>query len=345
MGQMDFKGVAQISVKAASVISDAMVRAAQYAILENKHRDDLIVQSPEYQALFYDPQNLYGPNVSVFLERLRRDPKGLPNLHTIVSDAIERFGLDKEKQQTKALLAAAQLGEIDNDSPFHGNPHYRKVMLQAIRIINTHNEISPDHQKLNRDDITEILTAVCIHDLGHNGQGNYIEGVHIPGRMEKRSMRLAAEYFSRKGLMDTDGINAIRKIVMPTDVTPFGSPEAPSERLVALYKKVAENTSAEERNETFMGLTKTMVMLSADVATSAGLSPLQAEHEGGLLAEELDNPQMAAAKTCLAFLESTGKTVVEMPAGELLFAQGRRRIMDYCRTQIRQQRNMVLQGS
>ncbi len=330
----DFKRIAADPIHKVLDITSKLMNTATYSIEDRKRRDNPIVRDMEYGHLFFGSSANFAPNATIFFERCRKDRMGPPNLYAIVKNAIKRYQLDESAPQVEALLLATKMGEIPNNLPFHGNPHYRKVVLQAIRIINTHNEISPNHQKLNKDDITEILTAACIHDLGHNGETNIVDGTHIPGRMEKRSMMLVRKHFSREGFWGKEVEDGIGEIVMATDATPLGKPTAPTARAADIYKNREKYSVGPARDEAFMKIVKAMVVLTADIATSAGLSPQQTELESRLLARELNKPDIAKPSAILDFLNTTANVMVVLPAGKHLYATRQKSIAKYFKAQL-----------
>ena len=142
-----------------------------------------------------------------------------PSLLALCMHALRLWGLEINPGLKHALTMAALLGEVDNTLPYHNNMHYRKVMLQLLRLIDEHQRIyAGTTQSLATEQIVLLLIAVCIHDLGHDGKGNTIKGVFVPGRLEKQSYDLALPYLRACGLTDEKMLADLRVMLLTTVV-------------------------------------------------------------------------------------------------------------------------------
>ncbi len=271
----------------------------------------------------------YGAEASEIFDRWA-DAGGGPTMPALIAAAVSHFGLEENTDLVKNLLMAAILGEMPNALQYHGNEHYRKVLFHAIRLAAKHNELfaRDEERKLSGEMIAVLLTAACIHDLGHKGGDNLKEGVYTPGYMEQRSFDIARPYFEALG-MDADRMRDIETIVFCTDITFFAGDNSPCVRMKKIYKHYYWDDDTEDVSTMMMGKLRrfednpplvlaAMMLHEADVGTSAGLSYARTIKETiDLMAERGVNK--AGPGTVLAFLrEQLGETMFT-EAGKQIF--------------------------
>lgn len=270
----------------------------------------------------------YGASVSDIFDGWAETGGG-PTMPVMIAAAIKHFGLDENTAAVRGMVMAAILGEMPNGLQYHGNEHYRKVLFHAIRLAAKHKELfAGTKRELSGELIAVLLTAACIHDLGHKGGDNLKEGVYTPGYMEQRSFDIARPYFEALG-MDPDRMRDIETIVFCTDITFFAGENSPCVRMKKIYKHYFWQDNSEDVSTMMMGKLRrfedspalvlaAMMLHEADVGTSAGLSYARTIKETiDLMAERGVNK--AGPATVLAFLrEQLGETMFT-EAGKQIF--------------------------
>ncbi len=155
-----------------------------------------------------------------------------PSLTSLVFMTLEGMGMDFNSDEAKIMLTATSLGEIPNDLPYHGNAHYRKVMMATIRQISMHNNIyAGDEFELDAREIALLSAAASLHDFQHDGEGNG----DVPSRLEMSAFKKSEPFLTMAGA-DKEFLADLETIILCTDVNPMGRPEAPSNRMKAMYK-------------------------------------------------------------------------------------------------------------
>lgn len=221
-----------------------------------------------------------------------------PSLYALCSAALESMIVVPAPDMLNMVLMSAILGEIPNDQPYHNNAHFKKVVLNLIALIKTHNDIyQGTGRALKDEEICILLAAACIHDLGHDGIGNMLRGVHLAGRMEKLSFDLAKPYIEAAGIHSADILDKIAVMLLTTDVSPLDDPGNPMHQMKAAYRfhylgekskahslNLSENIAVLEKDPRLATLS--LLLHEADIATSAGLSYTITKFETSLLREE-----------------------------------------------------------
>lgn len=256
--------------------------------------------------------------------------------------ALSLFGLDlcapgASLQQIKAVLAASVLGEIENTLPYHNNIHYRKVLLQTLRMIRAHNNIYLGTARaLSTDQMVLLMIVACIHDLGHDGQGNTVRGVWQAGRLERKAYDLALPYLQACGYDNVNDLERLRVMLLCTDVTPAGDPISAAAQMKAAYRHhfmgfkgrfQTLNLDPElKRLETDEDLTlMSLILHEADVATSAGLTYDMTAYETALLMQEM-GAETARPQHVMDFLNLICQRQMLTIAGQELYAANLARI-------------------
>lgn len=280
---------------------------------------------------------LFGSDMDRFGEQVTKafaaweNEGGGPSLPAMIAHAVERFDLDPGKPTVQAAFLSSILAEYPNFLKYHGNEHYRKVLLHAIRLITVHNKMFKDtNRALNRDQIAVLLTASCIHDLGHGGVDNLRDGVYTPGKMEQYAFDLSKPYFKALDVPD-DETGEIETLVFCTDITFFAGDNSPCVRMKKIYKHYFWDDDREDVGMMMMGKLRryednprlvlmAMLLHEADIATSAGVSYEQTIKETISIMEER-GVTTAGPKTVLAFLrEQLGETMFT-EAGKRLYGK------------------------
>ncbi|MCB9991542.1 MAG: hypothetical protein H6867_09220 [Rhodospirillales bacterium] len=251
-----------------------------------------------------------------------------PSLTALVACAIDEYDLDLTDPCVKAAFLSAILAEYPNDLQYHGNEHYRKVLFHGIRLISVHNSLfGGTNRAINKNQTAILLTASCLHDLGHEGGDNLREGMYTPGQMEQYALTLAKPFLKQLAIPEDD-VADIETIVFCTDITFFAGDNSPCVRMKKIYKHYFWDDDREDVSMMMMGKLRryednprlvlmAMLLHEADVATSAGVSYEQTVKETINIMEER-GVTTAGPRTVLAFLrEQLGETMFTEAAKQL----------------------------
>ena len=185
--------------------------------------------------LFGEDVDDYGAETTKIFTDWEETDSG-PSSTAMVAHAIEQFDLDVSKSVVKAAFISSILAEYPNDLQYHGNEHYRKVLFHGIRMIQTHNNMFKDtNRAFTEPQISVLLAASCIHDLGHEGGDNLREGMYTPGKMEQRAFDIARPYYEAVD-MPKDEMGETETIVFCTDITFFAGDNSPCIRMKKIFK-------------------------------------------------------------------------------------------------------------
>ncbi len=259
-----------------------------------------------------------------------------PSLAALSIFAIRNLQINLPPEIAAAVLTGSVLGEVENTLPYHNNMHYKKVLLQVIRLVAVHNSIYEDTlQALDDRQVGILLLAACIHDLGHDGKGNTIKGVFEQCRLEKRAFELALPYLEvcRMSLGDMD---TLRVMLLCTDVAPLGDPANPVNQMKSAYRyhflgqkkklgplNLDEELSALEKDS---ALTMMAIILhESDIGTSAGLDYSVTTYETGLYKKEMGQAQ-AFPEDVVDFLNDICQRQMLSDAAQRLYAANMARI-------------------
>jgi hypothetical protein len=208
-----------------------------------------------------------------------------PTLTAIVCWSIAELEITLEPDLLQAVLLSAVLGEVEQDTLYHNNMHFRKVLLQVIRQIAMHNQLFENTPRaLSGEQAGLLLLTACIHDIGHDGTGNMVRGVFKQSRLELRSINILEPYLAVCGIKyDDPRGQAIRTMILATDVTPISDAGNPVNQMKAAYRfhflgdrqkvdslHLDKDLRVLQKNPqlTLMSL----LLHEADIATSAGLT-------------------------------------------------------------------------
>lgn len=259
-----------------------------------------------------------------------------PSLCALSITALNVLGV-KDEEYARLVLLSSVLGEIENTLPYHSNMHYRKVLLQLIRLVVHHNEIYAGTGKVFSDrDICLLLSAACIHDVGHDGRGNTVEGVHERARLETRSFDILEHWMTPLGFNDPAVSEALKTMLVATDVSPVGDPRSPMAQMKAAYRHhfLERKTGLEplnlspdlrplERNPALSMMA--LILQEADIATSAGLDYSVTKYETGLICKEYAIDK-ALPQHVINFLSDVCGRHFLSDAGQRLYAANMARI-------------------
>lgn len=221
-----------------------------------------------------------------------------PSLVALCAYACDHFDITRP-DLVYPLLMAGVLGEVENDLIYHNNMHYRKVLMQAMRLCSVHNDIYEGTVRaFDEEQRALLLIAACIHDLGHDGNGNMIKGVFFKNRMERLSFEFAKPFLEQAGLADTEALEKLAVMLLCTDVTPLNSPMNPVNQMKSAYrfhflgddKKMDSLNLAKDLRVLQKDKKLTMMSLilhEADVGTSAGLGYEVTQYETALYRKEV----------------------------------------------------------
>jgi hypothetical protein len=332
----DILQVAQVDLSGA-IISPSLYRHTQRTVGGRLSSDlDWIEKSSFRHLVFDDVDGLYGEKMTRFLNTWPE-----PSTTALIMFAAGQLGFDNQSPYYAALMTSGVLADIENTLPFHGNAHYKKVLIQTLRQITTHNAQAPDTARYTDRQIALMMMAAALHDLVHDGRGNGVGDTHIPFRLEQQSVDAALPYLKMAGL-SADDLLDLETVILCTDVTPFSSPDAPAAQLKRLY---AHNIGAQSVGVPALHprlarlanrpdlVAMAMVLETADIAPSAGLSFEQGMKESRYLAAETGVTLIATINTYQNFIGSIGRVVTQTPAGQKIFGAGYNTIQMECRKQ------------
>lgn len=259
-----------------------------------------------------------------------------PSLAALSIFALDILKVDLDRDYECVLMMAAALGEIPNELPYHNNMHFRKVLLQLIRLLKVHDDTAQGtSQALSQRETALLLIAGCIHDYRHDGQGNTVKGVFEPSRLELRSFDLALPFLIQAGLVDETDQEDLKIMLLATDVTPLDDPASPMRQMKAAFryhflgeqKGVSLNLDPGlKKLESDKRLTLMSLYLhEADIATSAGLSYEVTQYETHLLQSEIGQSE-ARPHHILNFLDQICQRRFLSHAGQELYAANLARI-------------------
>lgn len=270
----------------------------------------------------------YGAAATALFAQWEQEGGG-PSMPALLALGVREWALDTRQPEVKAAFMAALLAEIPNDLQYHGNEHYRKVLLHTLRLIAAHNLIFAGRaERLSPVQMAQMLTAACVHDLGHRGGDNLRDGVYTPGFMEQLALDIARPYFDALDL-DDDRRGEIETIVFCTDITFMAGDNSPCVRMKKLFRHIFWGDEVGDPSLLTMGRLRryednpmlvrmAMMLHEADIATSAGLAYEQTRKETINIIEER-GLKIAGPAIVLRFLrEQLGQTMYS-EAGKQLF--------------------------
>ncbi|MCB1681682.1 MAG: hypothetical protein H6858_02985 [Rhodospirillales bacterium] len=204
------------------------------------------------------------------------------SLTALVVYALASLGFRYEDAVVvRPALVASVLGEAPHTQAYHNTVHFRKVLQHTVRLIRMHNSLADEMEPLSQEQMVLLLTAACIHDLGHDGSGNVQAGQYEPGRLELQSSELAEPYLSAAG-MSEGMMTYLRTMVLCTDASRPDNPSCPLTQLKAAFHHHFAGSSGKAEHTvgqifSFLSHRADLTLLSmylheADIMSSAGVS-------------------------------------------------------------------------
>lgn len=292
----------------------------------------------EFFDIIHSIQENFENTPSQTLETLAKNLNDLPNLLTLALCGLQSFNFSFpaiSMDDIKTVTAAACLGEIPNECKYHNNRHFRKVLLQTLRLIHVHNDIYKDTERaLTEKEVILLMIAGSIHDLGHDGLGNTVQGIHKPNRLELQSFLLAEPYLKTAGLNKPEDLDTLKIMILCTDVSPLNSKNNPVNQAKAAYHHhflETQNLKLElhdslKRLETDPKLAMMSLLLhEADIATSAGIDYETTKQETVAFRKEIEKND-ACPEHILDFMNYVCKRQFLTEAGQHLFGANMARI-------------------
>jgi len=169
------------------------------------------------------------------------------------------------------------------------------------------------------------LTAAPVHDLGHNGKNNYIDGVYEFARLEQQSFGFALPILKVVGASE-GFLTDVKVMLMTTDVLPFGDPVSPANQMAAAFDYhfgMSEDSLPElspelamlkERQDLVM---LSMLLHAADLMNSMGLSYEITKRESSAINKEVGKESTTPEDIWL-FLNKICQNVLMMDAVQAL---------------------------
>lgn len=181
------------------------------------------------QSLQHDTASDFSNTMGLFIQECE-ESEAWPSLLSLIYYLSDNLELDETQGEFQALLLAAHLGDVPNTQKYHGNSHYVKVLLSVTRQIHMHNALCTQEHRLSSSDKCLLLTAACIHDLGHNGLGN--QG--SPFLLEQRALDIYVPFISSLNISE-NWLEDLKTVVLCTDVSSSTLPETPADQLKSGY--------------------------------------------------------------------------------------------------------------
>ncbi len=265
-----------------------------------------------------------------------------PSLLSLCIFAAHHFGIDINHDKRQAIVIAGVLGEVPNELPYHSTLHYKKVLLQMIRLISIHNDIYEDTEtQCDSDDIAFLMLAACIHDLGHDGKGNTLQGVYHQARLERLSYSILMKYFNAIGFQDkeayTQMMEKLRIALLCTDTSPMGDPASFVNQMKTAYRchflnqtskyeglNLDPELKALEKDRKLVIMT--LLLHEADMATSSGLTYEVTAFETSLFYQEI-NQENPRPSNIIDFINAICQRQVLSSAGQKLYSGNMARIL------------------
>jgi hypothetical protein len=299
--------------------------------------DHLIERFPaDYQRIAEISNVLFGSDISRYGESMAAifdqwEIDGGPILPAFQARAFEYFNLPRDGPAARAAMAAAMLAEIPNDLLYHGNLHYRKVLAHTIRLMASQMDGNFPYQPLlYNDDLTTLLIAATIHDLGHEGGDNMRTGIYMPGYMEQKAFDLAYPILEAVGL-EEGSCRDIETLIFCTDITLVAGDNSPCVRMKNIYRHFFLGGIRDGRDMEVILVGKmrrfennprlsilAMLLHEADIASSAGMTYDQSKLETVKFLQErgLDS---AGPRILLKFLSEQLGGNLTTPAAQQIF--------------------------
>ena len=261
-----------------------------------------------------------------------------PSLYALTCYALDTLTPNAAPDLYQAALTSALLGSVTSALPYHNNLHYAKVLIQTLRLACAHNHIfQGTADALAHDDIVWLIIAACLHDIGHDGTGNTVRGIHKPSHLEQRSLNIALPRLTALGFdAASPEITRLCAMIIATDVTPIDDPASPARQMKAAYR--AHMISAHDSNAPLnldpalsvlehdkKASLMALLLHEADLATSSGLTYAITARETILIHKEQNLPP-PRPQHIVNFLKHICQRKVLSDAGQKIYAANLARI-------------------
>ena len=264
-----------------------------------------------------------------------------PSMLSLCLFAANHFDIKINNDLKKVLTIAAILGEVPNTLAYHNVKHYKKVLIQTIRLITTHNSLNKNtDQACDDSEIALLMLTACIHDLGHDGKGNTVETVYHQARLERQSYQIIIKYFYAIGFKDQNTFETlmdhIRTMLLCTDVSPLGNKNSFTNQMKTIYRQhfKGEKPSAQFKLDPELYLQKENPKLSAmslliheaDMASSSSLSYDLTVLETASFYQEIGEKE-ARPEHILEFINNICQRQALSDAGQKLYSENMKNII------------------
>lgn len=249
-----------------------------------------------------------------------------PSLAALCIYAVQNRKMKLSPEMSRSLMAAVLLGEEKSTLAYHNNTHFKKVLLQAIRLGQADGTLEDDRFSL-------LMIAACVHDYHHDGAGNIVNGIHRQALNETESFNAVAPKLESAGLSEKF-LRDLKVMLLTTDVSASVSKRSYASKMKAMHryhhKKDADHVLLPKDLEilqTRPDLVHLCLLLhEADIATSAGMALDITVHEALLVAQEARHASIPPAEI-LKFMNAVcgGKFLSE--AGQRLYGGNMASIM------------------
>ena len=254
-------------------------------------------------------QDKWGEAISEQFLEWRKGPA--PVMTAFFEKVCLYFDIDEQNPLFEGALLAAVMAEIPNGQTYHNNHHFREVVMILMRMCVTYNGMTLQQDvRLTADQILLLFIAACLHDFGHDGKDNMVDGEYVPARMEEKSIDLAMPV-----LVDADCpaayLDMLSLLIICTDATNHGmgpSPAAIARDILTMH--VQKDIVIEDLDPFFQPLVDdykaalmAVMLCEADIAPSSGLSYMFSKKMTVAIARESSALEPTAA-TLHGFMET-----------------------------------------
>jgi len=243
-----------------------------------------LVKKPEAEAL------------AEFFLACRNEPRP-PALGELVLVAFAEIDPDLTLDLTP-LMTACAAAEAPTQNAYHSHHHNREVALTTA-LLTLHHMRDGNDAGFTPRAARNLVMAAAVHDLGHNGIGNTVDGVHKPLYLERQSLKLAAKLWQGQDVTKED-MRFITGCITPTDVSKKAGGKSPRDHFRDAFNNVA-GAPCIYKNKMWR---EAAAMLSdADLAISGALSPEMFAENARVLSDETGGKVPASPGSAKFFFE------------------------------------------
>lgn len=236
----------------------------------------------------------------------------------IVFNEIEKVTGDCNLAPLKTSCFAA---DKHSCNPYHNEHHSREVTLLTSLMLLKHLR-DGNESGFGARDARNLIMAAVVHDLGHDGGSNTIDGIHHPLRLERRSFNLAANLWRGQDVTKED-LHFIHACIVPTDISKSSKGVSPRDFLIKIFNgssvKAGVYGNKLWRNAAAM-------LSDADLAISGALSPEMFAVNSMILEEETKGAVPATNASAKYFLNTVLSSFPLSSEGGSLLKNGYNRV-------------------